>query len=146
MSDLAAAAPPSGPLLGNSEIIWIAVGIGVIALLIVLQPWLLARTYHARRAQPPAGTSPTQETPASFFQIPYITWFLIHHGIAALALLAIVFLGIDNVIDKGTVSALIGSLLGYALGSAANTSRAPTPNNAVGASGKPGPSGTASGS
>ncbi len=120
----ATAATATGPLLGESRIIWIALGIGLIALVVVLQPWLLARSYHARRSHPADAAGQTQD-PGSFFQIPFITWFLIHHGIAALALLAIVFLGIDNVIDKGTVSALIGSLLGYALGSAANSSRAP---------------------
>ena len=149
LSYLAAATPTTGPLLSSSQIIWVAFGIGVIGLLIVLQPWLLARTYHARRTPPAAGTSPSQEAPSSFFQIPYITWFLIHHGIAALALLAIVFLGVDNVIDKGTVSALIGSLLGYAIGSAANSSRSSTPDNnaaGVGGSGKAEASGAAGGS
>jgi hypothetical protein len=43
--------------------------------------------------------------------------------VAALAILAIVLLGVDSVIDKATVSALLGSLFGYVLGSASHSSQ-----------------------
>lgn len=86
-------------------------------------PLLLAWSYNSRQGKnvPEAG-----EAPPSFFEIPYITWFLVHYGIAALAIVAIVFLGVDSVIDKGTVSALLGSLFGYVLGSSARNSK-PSP-------------------
>lgn len=113
----------SGPLLSGQHVLWVAIGIGVIALVAVLMPVILAWCDRTR-IKHLAGATPAGVPPAltSFFELPYITWFLVHYLIPVLAILAIVLLGIDGIIDKGTVSALLGSLFGYVLGSSAHSS------------------------
>jgi hypothetical protein len=54
---------------------------------------------------------------SSLFQIPYISWYLLHSLIASIGIIAVVILGVDGIIDKGTVAALLGSLFGYIFGS-----------------------------
>ncbi len=76
-------------------------GLLVIALLIVLLPIVL------------------KGRDRNFFRIPYITWFLLHYSIAALAIMAITLLGVTGIIGADVISALLGSLLGYILGSTA---------------------------
>lgn len=93
-----------------------------LALIVVLQPLLLSLTF--RKHKVPLTTQ-TSDAP-SFFEIPYITWFLVHYGIAALAVIAILILGLDNIIDKTTIAALLGSLFGYVLGSSSKGSPAST--------------------
>lgn len=107
----------NGLVLTGHQVGNVGIGLGLLALVIVLMPALLALIYAWKR---PRDAGPGV---GGFFEVPYITWFLVHYGIAALAIIAIVFLGVDNVIDKGTVSALLGSLFGYVLGSAAHGSR-----------------------
>lgn len=104
--------------LTSGQVFDVAIGIGIIAFVVVILPLLLSWVYGNK-----APARDTSGRPESFFQIPFITWFIVHYGIAALAILAIVLLGVDNVIDKGTVSALLGSLFGYVLGSASKGSR-----------------------
>ncbi len=79
-------------------------GILIIALLVVLIPIILRRGDR------------------NFFRIPYITWFLLHYSIAALGILAIVMLGLTGIINAEVISALLGSLLGYILGSSSRSS------------------------
>lgn len=121
MSTVPAQAASTTTALTPSQVFAVAIGIGVIALVIVILPLLLSWLYGRK-----ASGDNISGQPVSFFQIPYITWFIVHYGIAALAILAIVLLGIDGVIDKGTVSALLGSLFGYVLGSAAKGSHPST--------------------
>jgi hypothetical protein len=124
---------PSGSLvLDERDVFTIGLGLLVIVLVVVMQPWLLARSFRAaRRADQKA---PTDDEPESFFEVPYVTWFLIHHGVAVMAIVAIVLLGLDNVIDKGTVSALLGSLFGYVLGSSATSKAKAGPTGGEGGS------------
>ncbi len=130
----------SSPILTDGQVVGVAIGIGIVAVIIVLLPLLLSKSY----SKGVAGLPPAQGTQrrASFFEIPYITWFVVHYGVAALAILAIVLLGVDNVIDKGTVSALLGSLFGYVLGSASHSSQEPGSQPPT----KPGPEQTPAGS
>jgi hypothetical protein len=53
-----------------------------------------------------------------FFEIPYITWFLLHFCFGGLALIAIVALGLSHLFDAAVVSTLLASLFGYVLGTA----------------------------
>jgi hypothetical protein len=112
----------SSPILTDGQVVGVAIGVGIIAFLIVLLPVLLNWSYRKGLA----ARSPEKGKPCrvSVFEIPYITWFIVHYGVAALAILAIVLLGVDNVIDKATVSALLGSLFGYVLGSASHSGQA----------------------
>jgi hypothetical protein len=50
-------------------------------------------------------------------------WFLVHNGMAALAMIVILILGLDAVIDRTTTAALLGSLFGYVLGSSSRNSQ-----------------------
>jgi hypothetical protein len=120
MNLAAAEAGAASPILKDGKVLDVAIGIGVIALVVVLLPIGLG-IIHNRGAE---GTQPAAGRRMNFFEIPYITWFVVHYGIATLAILAVVLLGVDNVIDKGTVSALLGSLFGYVLG---NVSRSGGP-------------------
>lgn len=79
-------------------------------------PAVLSLTFRAKNKSEVAGkTSPT-----SFFEIPYIKWFFTHFSTAALGIIAVLFLGVFNVIDEGTISGLLGGLFGYVLGSASS--------------------------
>lgn len=111
----------TGPLLSERHVLWVAIGLGIIALAAVLLPLCLAWADQWRLKQASKELD-KGSPPKSFFELPYITWFLIHYAIPVIAILAIVLLGIDDVIDKGTVSALLGSLFGYVLGSSAHGS------------------------
>lgn len=97
------------------HLFWINLGILVIAALVVLMPVVLSLIFKPRRVQDQAAQT--------LFEIPFITWFFTHHGIGALGVLAIVLLGIDWVIDKTTIAALLGSLFGYVLASSASGHR-----------------------
>lgn len=120
-------AASSGSLvLSSHQVFWVAIGAGIITLIVVSMPVLLARAYHKGVEKGAASTLPPRP---SLFEIPYITWFIVHYTVAILAILAILLLGFDDVIDKGTVSALLGSLFGYVLGSAAHTARPPSDNS-----------------
>lgn len=125
----------AGPLMSERHVFWVAVGTGVIAVVVVLLPLLLAWSYRVKKVSA-AGSGATGAGSAqgrsSFFEIPYITWFLVHFAVAVLAIAAIVLLGVDNVIDKGTVSALLGSLFGYVLGSAAHSAKPSQPSPSTG--------------
>ena len=104
-------------ILSERHVFLVALGLGVLTACLILLPLLLAWSYRPKRR--PDGP---RKTFSSFFEIPFITWFIVHYGIATMAIFAIVLLGIDDVIDKGTVSALLGSLFGYVLGSSAHSS------------------------
>ena len=101
--------------LTNSDIHWIILGLFLLGLFVIMQPVILALLHKNFKStiQTPSG----EEKIDSFFQIPYITYFLSHYGISSLALIAITALGIDHVLGTSTIAALLGSLLGYMLGS-----------------------------
>ena len=108
-------------VLSRSDVKLIVIGLVFVALVVVLQPLLLSISYKGRKE--PSGGKPS-DLHSSFFEVPYVTWFLIHHGIAALAMISILILGLDGVIDKTTIAALLGSLFGYVLGSSSRSSQA----------------------
>jgi len=115
----AAVKPPSPVLvLSQHDVNVVIIILVVVAFIIVIQPLILSATFRKQGKTEAEVKNGAQ----SFFEIPYITWFLVHYGIAALAVIAIVILGLDNVIDKSTVAALLGSLFGYVLGSSSNRS------------------------
>lgn len=117
----------AGLVLSQSEVNMIIIFLVAVALVVVLQPLILSVTFRKKRDKP---TSPNQEDAPSFFEIPYITWFLVHYGVATIAIIAIVILGLDQIIDKSTVAALLGSLFGYVLGSSSKgNSTTPPPKN-----------------
>jgi hypothetical protein len=104
-------------ILSERHVFLVALGLGILTAVLVLLPLFLAWSY-----RPKGDVVGRKKVFSSFFEIPFITWFIVHYGIAAIAIFAIVLLGIDDVIDKGTVSALLGSLFGYVLGSSAHSS------------------------
>ena len=109
-------------VLSQHDVNMVIIFLVFLALVVVLQPLILSLTF--RRQRDSAG-KPNAESVSSFFEIPYITWYLVHYGIAALAVIAILILALDNVIDKTTVAALLGSLFGYVLGSSSKGSSSP---------------------
>lgn len=111
--------PSAALVLTQHDVNMIIIFLVVLAAVVVLQPLILSLTFRKRKE-----TTQTQNPGAapSFFEIDYITWFLIHYVIAALAIIAIVILGLDKVIDTSTVAALLGSLFGYVLGSSSKGS------------------------
>jgi Putative Ig domain len=83
-----------------------------------------------------------------FFKTQFITWWLLHYTIAAVGVIAVVLLGVTGTINAEVISALLGSLFGYVLGSAASrasgvsqavetpvsiTTTSPLPSGSVGA-------------
>jgi IPT/TIG domain len=60
-------------------------------------------------------------------RIPFITWFLLNYGTAALAIIAIMVLGVAGTISGEVISAILGSLIGYVLG-ATRRPGAPAPS------------------
>ena len=111
----------------NGEIHLVIIsGLLILGLIVILQPFMLSRGHNKFESTIPSSNGPIKIT--SFFQIPYITWFLSHMGIGALVVLGIIGLAIDHVLTASTVAALLGSLLGYMLGST-NSHLAGTMNN-----------------
>ncbi len=111
----------------NGEIhLVIICGLLILGLVVILQPFILSKGHKKFESNIPSSNGPIKIT--SFFQIPYITWFLSHMGISSLVVLAIIGLAIDHVLTASTVAALLGSLLGYMLGST-NSHLAGTINN-----------------
>lgn len=98
---------PAVLVLNKTDVFIVILCLVGVALFLVLQPLILSRGSIFKKS----------ENTLRFFEIPFITWFLIHYGLAALAVIAIVILALDGVIDKSTVAALLGSLFGYVLGS-----------------------------
>lgn len=101
-------------VLSQADVYDIVKCLVVVTLLIVILPLLLSLLVRTRGKQAPDVKLPSP----TFFKVLYITWFLVHYGISALAVIAILILGLDGAI-KGTISALLGSLFGYVLGSTA---------------------------
>ena len=124
------------PGLSGAGLLAIVGGLLFLALLVVLSPPVLSWIYDRRQS----GTAPTQPpAPASFFQIDYITWYLLHFCVAALVVIGVILLAVDGVVDASVVSALLGSLLGYVLGTASQ--HAATKNQQQGNGTPPTPAG-----
>lgn len=111
-------------VLSQHDVDMIITYLVILALVVVLQPLVLSLTFSKRKG---LADKPVTGSASSFFEIPFITWYLVHYGIAALAVIAILILALDNVIDKTTVAALLGSLFGYVLGSSSKGSSLPLP-------------------
>lgn len=114
-------------------VIW---GLIVLLLLVLLITPLLSYLYNRRPAAQEnshAAAKSGHENYPSFFQIPFITWYLLHFTVAALVIVAIVLLGVDGVVDASVISALLGSLLGYVLGSSSRSNQtSPPPQTGTG--------------
>lgn len=106
----------TGAVLTADTTLWIVWALLILIALVVVTQLFLSLTFRPTEDTPAGGTTPVKIT--NLLQVPYVTWYLLHYTIAAVAILVIAVLGILNVIDKGVISALLGSLLGYVLGSA----------------------------
>jgi hypothetical protein len=104
--------------LSESQINVVIAGMFLLALIVVLSPVLLARVH--RNSQWTSVDAVGRQAPTSFFQLPFVTWFLIHLYVALLGILAVVGLGLAGAIDKTTIAALLSGLFGYVLGNAAH--------------------------
>jgi hypothetical protein len=107
-------------ILSQRDVMVIVSFLIIVALIIVLQPVILSITY---RKQLNPSTNNTKGSARSFFETPYVMWFLVHNGMAALAMIVILILGLDSVLDRTTTAALLGSLFGYVLGSSSKHSQ-----------------------
>ena len=118
-------APTSSPLVQGGALDALLIVLGVIAIFVIVSPWLFTW-----RFKPYTGTDGHggNAQVGSFFAIPYITWWLLHYIVAVLGILAVVILGVDNILSAAVVSALLGGLFGFVLGSSA---RGPTPTGAT---------------
>jgi hypothetical protein len=90
--------------------------------LAILSPWILTWRFKPYDAETDSHGSLRRI--GSFFAIPYITWWLLHYIIATLGIVAVVALAVDGVLDKSVVSALLGGLFGYVLGSSSRGGQA----------------------
>ncbi len=91
--------------------------LGAILLVVLSQlllPWANGRLRRTKSA--------TANQAHSFFEIPFITWYLLHFGVAIVGILAVVLLAADSVLDKAGAGTLLGSLFGYVLGAAGSRS------------------------
>jgi hypothetical protein len=93
-----------GPGLG-----WVLVGFMGLMVCLVLTPILL------------------KFRDSGFYRIPYITWWLLHYVISGLAILVIAVLGLSGTINGEVISALLGGVIGYVLGSASSRANQSTP-------------------
>ncbi|MBA3947902.1 MAG: hypothetical protein H0X37_25535 [Herpetosiphonaceae bacterium] len=94
--------------------------LGTLALLIILLPILVAVTANWQSGAQRSAQNTSQSSRQSFFEIPYITWFLLHYGFGSLSLLAVVTLAVTGIIQQDVTSTIVVSLLGYVLVSAAS--------------------------
>ena len=115
--------------LSESYLFWVSVAILALVFIALVSPLMLVALFRPTEMHE-EGTG-RQVRITSLFQVPYASWFLLHYAIAATAILIIALLGLAGVIDKGVVSALIGSLLGYVLGSS-NSARVLHPGASAG--------------
>jgi hypothetical protein len=84
-----------------------AAAIAVYALIAFLFIVLLAPLLYILRAQ----------STESFFQVPYITWYLLHYFVAVIGVSVVAILALLGSINSTTVAALLSGLFGYVLGS-----------------------------
>ena len=110
--------------LTSGDVHLVIAGLLLLSLVTVLSPVLLALVYRKTRLNDQTG----HQLPTSFFQLPYITWFLIHMYVAMLGIIAVVGLGIAGSIDKTTIAALLSGLFGYVLGNAAHAASSSASN------------------
>ena len=86
--------------LGPGELVWIIAGILFIAAIVVATPIILgAKIPH-------------------FYNIPFVTWFMLHFGIGALAILALLALALAGSLTAPLV-AIFSGLFGFIFGSSA---------------------------
>lgn len=102
--------------LTGGEVDWIIGGLLFLALLAIASPLLLA-WLHQRKA-PAGGTDGSTSDYRSFFQIPFVTWFLVHNYIPVLGIVAVSGLALANKITSDTTATLLSGLFGYVLGNA----------------------------
>jgi hypothetical protein len=120
------------PTLSGGDATWVIAGLLVLMAFAVAIPAILSFTNSNRKTR--SQDKQPSNAAKSFFEIPYITWYLLHMTIASLGLLVIAALAVDNILDTATVGTLVGSLFGYVLGaSTANranqTASGPAPAN-----------------
>ena len=96
----------------------LVVGLLLIAALAIATPVILALIY--RKSDLTGEDNKGNSVKLSFFQLPYMTWFIIHYVIPVVGIVAVVSLALVGALDMATTATLLGGLFGYVLGSAAN--------------------------
>ncbi len=94
--------PQFAPSSGTAIVVYLMIGLGLVVILAPL--WLAWRAGSVK----------------DFFEIPYITWYLLHYTIATLGVIAVLILALVGVINATAVAALLGGLFGYVLGSSSH--------------------------
>jgi hypothetical protein len=107
----------SNPLVTGGDLNTLLIILGVIALFVIISPWLFTWRFKPYAGEPDGHGGYRQV--GSFFAIPYITWWLLHYIVAVLGILAVVILAVDNILNAAVVSALLGGLFGFVLGTSA---------------------------
>lgn len=78
--------------------------LALLALALIVTPWVLSVATDSQREP--------------LLKAPFMTWFLLHYAVAIVGVLAVVALAVTRVLNETGVSALLGSLFGYVLGTA----------------------------
>lgn len=107
----------SNPLVTGGDLSALLIILGVIALFVIISPWLFTWRFKPYAGEPDGHGGYRQV--GSFFAIPCITWWLLHYIVAVLGIVAVVLLAVDNILNAAVVSALLGGLFGFVLGAAA---------------------------
>jgi hypothetical protein len=124
----------TAPLLNNELAFSFGIGLLCLVALIVVSLIVVPVVFFRRHQY--TDLNGTVRSIGSLFEVPYISWYMLHATIATVGIIAVVILGVDGVIDKGTVAALLGSLFGYILGtSTAQRPQQPQPAASGGGAG-----------
>jgi hypothetical protein len=121
MSNSATPVPVAVPV-GGSSLVWLMVVLIVFAVVVVLLPWVLTWRFKPHWVWDPDRRGRRQYV-GSLFEIPYVTWYLLHLGFGALGIFVVALLALDGVLDNTAIAALLGSLFGYVLGSSSGRSQ-----------------------
>jgi hypothetical protein len=107
-------------LMTGWSVPFVALLLFLLALTLILLPFILSRFGPKLRNAPAREIGTSQYAPLrTLFEIPYMTWFLLHLCFGGLGLLAIVTLALAGGVSQDVVSTLLASLFGYVLVSAA---------------------------
>ena len=105
-------------VLTHHEAFLVIVLLVIVAAVIATAQVLLAGTFRPHERADP--DHPGQKIQVSnFFEIPFITWYLLHFTVAALGIVAVLILGVDQIISSTAIAALLSGLFGYVLGAVA---------------------------
>jgi hypothetical protein len=133
-SPSASSSPAPGPpdtatlTFSGHDALWITLGLLVLALAVVAVPVVLAMTFRPHVADDPAHPG-RRRWVGSVFEVPYISWFLLHLTVSVVGIIAVLVLAIDGLLNSTASAALLSGLFGFVLGSASGRGQQPAAGN-----------------